>query len=46
MTIGGKTGTVTDITLMHVVLDTEDQRILIPSSTTVTTVLIKHEVSD
>ena len=45
VTIGGKTGTVTDITLMHVVLDTDDQRILIPSSTTVTTVLIKHKES-
>ena len=45
VTISGKTGTVTDITLMHVVLDTEDQRILIPSSTTVTTVLIKHKAS-
>ncbi len=46
VTISGKTGTVTDITLMHVILDTEDQRILIPSSTTVTTVLIKYKQSD
>ena len=46
VTIGGKTGTVTDITLMHVILDTDDQRILIPSSTTVTTVLIKHKASE
>jgi len=31
---------------MHVILDTDDQRILIPSSTTVTTVLIKHKASE
>lgn len=46
VTVGGKTGTVADITLMHLVLETEDQRILIPSSTTVTTVLIKHKPSE
>ncbi len=46
VTIGRNSGTVTDITLMHIVLDTDDDQALIPSSTVVTTVLVKHKPSD
>lgn len=43
VTIGGNKGTVTDITLMHTVLDTEDSEIFIPSSTIVKSVLKRHK---
>ena len=45
VTISGNSGTVVDITLMHVVLDKDDQRILIPSSNVVSAVLVKHKTS-
>ena len=46
VTISGNSGTVVDITLMHIVLDAEDRRILIPSSNVVSAVLVKHKPSD
>ena len=45
VTISGNSGTVVDITVMHVVLDKDDQRILIPSSNVVSAVLVKHKPS-
>ena len=44
--IGSNSGTVADITLMHIVLETDDRRILIPSSTVVKSVLVKHKESE
>ena len=46
VTISGNSGTVADITLMHIVLDADDRRILIPSSNVVSAVLVKHKPSD
>ena len=46
VTISGNSGTVTDITLMHIVLDADDRRILMPSSKVVSAVLVKHKLSD
>ena len=46
VTIGRNSGTVSDITLMHVVLETDEEQSLIPSSTVVSTVLVKHKSSD
>ena len=46
VTISGNSGTVADITLMHIVLDADDQRILIPNSNVVSAVLVKHKPSD
>ena len=43
VTISGNSGTVADITLMHIVLDADDRRILIPSSKVVSAVLVKHK---
>ena len=45
VTIGGNSGIIADITLMHVVLDADDRTILIPSSTAVSGVLVKHKPS-
>ena len=45
VTISGNSGTVADITLMHIVLDADDRRFLIPSSKVVSAVLIKHKLS-
>ncbi len=42
VTISGNAGIVADITLMHIVLDADDRRILIPSSKVVSAVLVKH----
>ncbi len=46
VTIGRNSGIVSDITLMHIVLDSENEVSLIPSSTVVSTVLVKHKESD
>ena len=46
VTISGNSGTVADITLMHIVLDADDRRILIPSSKVVSAVLVRHKPSD
>ncbi len=46
VTIGRNSGVVSDITLMHIVLDSENEVSLIPSSTVVSTVLVKHKESD
>ena len=43
VTIGRETGVVADITLMHIVLDSEEKRVLIPSSTVVGSILIKNK---
>ena len=43
VTIGRETGVVVDITLMHIVLDSEEKRVLIPSSTVVGSILIKNK---
>ena len=45
VTIGRETGVVADITLMHIVLDSEEKRVLIPSSTVVSSILIKNKPS-
>ncbi|MDA0262717.1 MAG: mechanosensitive ion channel [Chloroflexi bacterium] len=42
VTIGGNSGRVTNITLMHIVLGIEDREIMIPSSNVVTSVLVRH----
>ncbi|MFW6174311.1 MAG: mechanosensitive ion channel domain-containing protein [Chloroflexota bacterium] len=42
VTIGANSGTIINITLMHLVLQTPDRDILIPSSTVVTSVLVRH----
>ena len=42
VTISGNTGVVTSINLMHTILGTEDQEIMIPSSQIITSVLIRH----
>ncbi|MFH1560424.1 MAG: mechanosensitive ion channel domain-containing protein [Chloroflexota bacterium] len=42
ITVGGNSGTVKNITLMHTVLNAEDRDIMIPSSNIVTSVLVKH----
>ena len=44
--IGSNSGTVADITLMHIILETDDRRILIPSSNVVSSVLVKHKPSE
>ncbi len=46
VTIGGNSGIVIKITLMHTVLSGEDREILIPSSNIVNTVLVRHKSSD
>jgi len=46
VTIGGNSGTIADITLMHIVLEADDRRILIPSSQVVSAVLVEHKPSD
>ena len=46
VTIGSNSGTVAEITLMHIVLDTDKQQILIPSSNVVSAVLVKHKPGD
>ena len=46
VTIGRNSGIVTDITLMHIVLDSENEQSMIPSSTVVSTVLVKHKSSE
>ena len=46
VTIGRNSGIVTDITLMHIVLDSENEQSMIPSSTVVSTVLVKHKPSE
>lgn len=46
VTISGNSGTIADMTLMHIVLDADDRRILIPSSKVVSAVLVKHKPSD
>ncbi|MXY95635.1 MAG: mechanosensitive ion channel family protein [Caldilineaceae bacterium SB0670_bin_27] len=43
VTIGRETGEVADITLMHIVLDSDEKRVLIPSSTVVGSILIKNK---
>ena len=45
VTVNGNSGTVADITLMHIVLDNDDHQILIPSSTVVSAVLIKYKTA-
>jgi len=45
ITVAGQTGTVKEIRLMHLVLDTEQEEILIPSGTIVTQILKKKKVS-
>lgn len=46
VTINDNSGTVTDITLMHIVLESDDRRILIPSSQVASAVLINHKSKD
>lgn len=46
VTIGRETGVVADITLMHIVLDSEEKRVLVPSSTVVSSILIKNKPSE
>ena len=46
VTIGGNSGIVIKITLMHTVLNTEDREILIPSSNIVNAVLVRHKKRD
>lgn len=46
VTIGRETGVVADITLMHIVLDSDEKRVLIPSSTVVGSILIKNKPSE
>ena len=43
VTIGGNSGRVLGINIMHTVLDTEDQEIMIPSSNLVTSVLFRRK---
>ena len=43
VTVGGNSGEVADITLMHIVLETDDRTILIPSSRIASAVLVKHK---
>lgn len=45
VTVLGNSGRVVSINLMHTVLDTEDREIMIPSTSIVTTVLIRHKAS-
>ncbi len=46
VTITGHSGTVVDITLMHIILDIDGRRILIPSSKVVNAILVKDKSSD
>lgn len=46
VTIGRETGVVADITLMHIVLDSDEKRVLIPSSTVVGSILIKNKPTE
>ena len=46
VTIGGNSGVVIKITLMHTVLNAEDREILIPSSNIVNAVLVRHKLRD
>ena len=46
VTIGDNSGTIADITVMHIVLDADDRRISIPGATVVRSVLVKHKPSD
>lgn len=46
VTIGGNSGIVIRISLMHTVLSEEDREILIPSSNIVNAVLVRHKASD
>ncbi|KYH42742.1 MAG: hypothetical protein AYL33_001170 [Candidatus Bathyarchaeota archaeon B63] len=46
VTVAGQTGTVKEIRLMHLVLDTGKEEILIPSGTVVTQILKKRKASD
>jgi small-conductance mechanosensitive channel len=45
VTVAGQTGTVKEIRLMHLVLDTGKEEILIPSGTVVTQILKKKKIS-
>jgi len=46
ITVAGQTGTVKEIRLMHLVLDTGKEEVLIPSGTVVTQILRKKKISD
>jgi len=46
ITVAGQTGTVKEIRLMHLVLDTGKEEILIPSGTVVTQILRKKKVTE
>ena len=46
VTIGSNSGTVIEITLMHTVLNDDDREILIPSSSVIGAVLVKHRPGD
>ena len=46
VTISGKTGVVKEMTLMHVVLETEEDEILIPSGSVVTQIIQKREAQE
>ncbi len=41
--IAGNSGRVIDITLMHVVLETEDREIMVPSSNVTSKILVRHK---
>ena len=43
ITVAGQTGTVKEIRLMHLVLDTGEEEVLIPSGTVVTQILKKKK---
>jgi len=46
ITVAGQTGVVKEIKLMHLVLDTGEEEILIPSGTVVTQILRKKKVTN
>ena len=46
VTVGGNSGAIADITVMHIALDADDRRISIPSATVVRGVLVKHKPGD
>jgi small conductance mechanosensitive channel len=46
ITVAGNSGQVVNVTLMHLVLSTEDSEIMIPSSNVVTAVLVRHNSPD
>ncbi len=46
VTIDGNSGTIADITLMHVVLDADDRKIFIPTAQVISEVLVEHKASE